>query len=257
MPSGATRRPGRTALVVLQLLVFVTYIFGPTTTLAEDPTPDPSPTESAAPEQTPDPTAEPTAEPTPEATAEATPAATPEPTPEPTPAATWPEPTPTPTPAGEPVPYLITFAPGTSAARQLQILDATGATDVEAIPQLAIRSITLDAGSVSAQLAALIAAPEVLRVEADRVRDAGAAPTDSSYADQWSLPQIGWDELYGSAAIAGTATVAILDTGVQANPSRPRRRRPARLVRPSRREPADRSERPRHLDGRHRRGRDR
>ena len=57
----------------------------------------------------------------------------------------------------------------------------------------------------------------MLRVEADRVRDAGAAPTDSSYADQWSLPQIGWDELYGSAAIAGTATVAILDTGVQAN----------------------------------------
>ena len=33
---------------------------------------------------------------------------------------------------------------------------------------------------------------------------------------QWSLPQIGWDELYGSAAIAGTATVAILDTGVEA-----------------------------------------
>ena len=68
LPSGVTRRPGRTALVVLQLLVFVTYIFGPTATLAEDPTPDPSPTESAAPEATPDPTPEPTPEPTAEAT---------------------------------------------------------------------------------------------------------------------------------------------------------------------------------------------
>ena len=131
----------------------------------------------------------------------------------PTPEAT---PEPTPTPAGEPVPYLITFAAGTSAARQLEILDATGATDVEAIPQLAIRSITLDANSISAQLAALIATPEVRRVEADRVRDAGAAPNDSSYADQWSLPHIGWEELHGTVAIAGTATVAILDTGVQA-----------------------------------------
>ncbi len=217
LPMGATRRPGRTALVVLQLLVFVTYLFGPTATFAEDPTPDPSPSESAAPEATPDPTPdptpEPTAEPTPQPTPEPTPEATPEPTPVATPEAT---PEPTPTPAGEPVPYLITFAAGTSAARQLEILDATGATDVEAIPQLAVRSITLDANTISAQLAALIATPEVRRVETDRVRDAGAAPNDASYADQWSLPHIGWEELNGSVAIAGTATVAILDTGVQA-----------------------------------------
>ena len=217
LPMGATRRPGRTALVVLQLLVFVTYLFGPTATFAEDPTPDPSPSESAAPEATPDPTPdptpEPTAEPTPQPTPEPTPEATPEPTPVATPEAT---PEPTPTPAGEPVPYLITFAAGTSAARQLEILDATGATDVEAIPQLAVRSITLDANTISAQLAALIATPEVRRVETDRVRDAGAAPNDASYADQWSLPHIGWEELNGTVAIAGTATVAILDTGVQA-----------------------------------------
>ena len=36
--SGAHRRPSRIALVLLQILVFVTYIFGPTASLAEEPT---------------------------------------------------------------------------------------------------------------------------------------------------------------------------------------------------------------------------
>ncbi|HTG49771.1 MAG TPA: hypothetical protein VL915_04715, partial [Gemmatimonadales bacterium] len=139
--SAAHRRPTRVALVVLQLLVFVTYIFGPTASFAEEPTPDPTPAESTAPEPTPDPTPVPTAEPTPEPSApEPTdPPATPEPTVAPSdePA---PEPTPDPTPAGDPVPYLVTFAPGTPEADQLAALDAAGATDVASIPQLAIRS---------------------------------------------------------------------------------------------------------------------
>ena len=207
LPPAAHRRPGRTALVLLQLIVFVTYVFGPTATLAEDPTPEPSPTESSAPEATPEATPEPTAEPS-EPPASEPPATEPpaEPTAEPPSA-----------PAGDPVSYLVTFASGTSETRQLEILAAAGATDVEAIPQLALRSVLLDSASFSDQLDALRAAPEVVRVEADRIRDVEAAPTDSSYADQWSLPHIGWEELYGSAAIAGSSTVAILDTGVDAS----------------------------------------
>ena len=41
MLPGAHRRASRPALVLLQLLVFVTYIFGPTSAFAEDPTPEP------------------------------------------------------------------------------------------------------------------------------------------------------------------------------------------------------------------------
>ena len=47
-------------LVVLQLLVFVTYIFGPTAALGEEPTPDPTPVETIAPDPAPEPTPEPT-----------------------------------------------------------------------------------------------------------------------------------------------------------------------------------------------------
>ena len=52
----AHRRASRPVLVLLQLLVFVTYIFGPTAAFAEDPTPEPTPTESVAPEPSTEPT---------------------------------------------------------------------------------------------------------------------------------------------------------------------------------------------------------
>ena len=58
--SGAHRRVSRPMLVVLQLLVFVTYIFGPTAALGEEPTPDPTPVETIAPDPAPEPTPEPT-----------------------------------------------------------------------------------------------------------------------------------------------------------------------------------------------------
>src|SRR6185436_8948355 len=33
--------------------------------------------------------------------------------------------------------------------------------------------------------------------------------------DQWALPQIGWDQAYGTTTSSGVATIAVLDTGVQ------------------------------------------
>src|SRR4029078_9813768 len=40
---------------------------------------------------------------------------------------------------------------------------------------------------------------------------------DTSYAFQWSLPKIGWDQAYGSVTPASSAVVAVLDTGVDAS----------------------------------------
>ena len=223
--SGAHRRVRRTSLVLLQLLVFVTYVFGPTSALGEDPTAEPTPsaTESAAP----DPSTEPSAEPTPEPTTEPTPAPSePDPTPapsepDPTPSAdpeptASPEPEPTPAPAPGTRPYLITFASGTDDARQLEILSNAGVTDESAIPQLSMRSVLLHEGEYVDELAALRANADVVSVDLDRTRAVEAAPSDTSYADQWALPKVGWDQLYGTVGIAGSATVAVLDTGVDA-----------------------------------------
>ncbi len=63
----------------------------------------------------------------------------------------------------------------------------------------------------------LQAAAGVASVTPDQTRDAGAAPGDPSYADQWSLPKIGWDQVYGSVQPKRDAIVAVLDTGVDAS----------------------------------------
>ena len=225
--SGAHRRVRRSSLVLLQLLVFVTYIFGPTSALGEDPAPEPTPTatESAAPDPSTEPTPAPTAEPTP-APSEPDPTASPDPTPapsdpDPTPSpdpdpTASPDPDPTPAPAPGTRPYLVTFASGTDDARQLEILSGAGVTDENAIPQLSMRSVLLHEGEYVDELAALRANVDVVSVDLDRTRAVEAAPSDTSYADQWAMPQVGWDQLYGTVGIAGSATVAVLDTGVDA-----------------------------------------
>ena len=80
-----------------------------------------------------------------------------------------------------------------------------------------MRSVLLDETGYYDQLVALNAFTEVARVDLDRTRAVEAAPSDTSYADQWSLPRVGWDQLYGTVGIAGASTVAVLDTGVDAS----------------------------------------
>ena len=63
----------------------------------------------------------------------------------------------------------------------------------------------------------LRASPLVERVDIDRTREVTATPNDIAYPIQWALPQVGWDQLYGSVTPTGNATVAILDTGVDAS----------------------------------------
>ncbi|MBA2381633.1 MAG: S8 family serine peptidase, partial [Chloroflexi bacterium] len=51
-------------------------------------------------------------------------------------------------------------------------------------------------------------------MELDRGRGVQAVSTDPRYAEQWSLPKIGWASV--SVPVSGKAIVAILDTGVDA-----------------------------------------
>jgi protocatechuate 3,4-dioxygenase beta subunit len=65
-----------------------------------------------------------------------------------------------------------------------------------------------------AGLDVLRANPQVLQVEADKVREVQGTPDDAAYGTQWALPHIGWDAAYGAVQPAGSATVAVLDTGI-------------------------------------------
>src|SRR5829696_5057627 len=110
--------------------------------------------------------------------------------------------------------YIVTFEAGVSSGDQAAALALVGAVEVSAIDALRMHVVTVpDAAAAST----LEADSTVARVEADAVRAAGAAPSDTRYADQWALPQIGWDAARDAVTPAGSATVAILDTGVDAS----------------------------------------
>ena len=69
--------------------------------------------------------------------------------------------------------------------------------------------------------------PSVARLEIEKTRVVGAAPSDPGYADQWSVQQIGWEDAHDVGDPTGSATLAALDTGVDArHPTWPATRLP-------------------------------
>ena len=139
-------------------------------------------------------------------------------------------PSPSPSPTNS-VDFVVTFAPGTNASERDQILAGAGAQVVDSVAALRIAVIRVPAGS--GIVAELRARDDVLHVERDRVREAEATPNDPGYDGQWSLASIGWKTSTAGVDPAGSAVVAVLDTGVDAAPSGPRwpaRRRQAAFV---------------------------
>jgi len=121
------------------------------------------------------------------------------------------------TPSGPAVSYIVTFKDGVSDATQRADITAASGTPGDAISALSMYSITFPGGEDGADASTLAANADVAAVEKDQARDTAGAPDDSRYAEQWSLPQIGWDNVYGTVTPTGSATVAILDTGVDAS----------------------------------------
>src|SRR4051794_33465768 len=109
--------------------------------------------------------------------------------------------------------YLVTFVSGTSASEQDSAISSAGASDLSSVD--ALRLHTVAASSAAAD--ALRADSSVASVEADKVRNVSATVSDPGYTSQWSLSKIGWDQLFGSVNPVGTATVAVLDTGINSS----------------------------------------
>src|SRR5213078_322123 len=120
-------------------------------------------------------------------------------------------------PTGPFVPYIVTFASGTPQAQQQAEIVGAGAVDTAAIAPLYMHSVDVSQAVEQATVAALQADADVVRVERDHSRDTATIPNDPRYTDQWSLPRIGWDTARDSVTPTGNATVAVLDTGVDAS----------------------------------------
>src|SRR2546426_476706 len=120
-------------------------------------------------------------------------------------------------PAVGTVSLLVKLVSGLTTAQEQALLTAYGGTERTSISALHLYVVDVPAAQATAIGARYLADRRVKSVELDHVRKTAASPSDPLYSSQWNLPQIGWDHVYGSVTPTGTATIAILDTGVDAS----------------------------------------
>src|SRR6185436_1772010 len=84
------------------------------------------------------------------------------------------------------------------------------------VNRLSLKVIEVPANAADAILKKYQDDPNVTRAEKSKQRQTDRAPVDPLFGSQWALPKIGWDLVFGNMTPTGTATVAVLDTGINA-----------------------------------------
>src|SRR2546422_854158 len=112
---------------------------------------------------------------------------------------------------------LVKLVDGLSAQEQAEIIARNGGVEVSSIPALRLHVIQIAPADLPQVLATYQADPQVVNAEENKTRQSQAFPTDPLYPNQWALPKIGWDQVFGAVTPTGSAVVAILDTGVDAH----------------------------------------
>jgi autotransporter-associated beta strand protein len=165
--------------------------------------PDSSPTAAPTPGDSPAPSE------TPEASESAAPTASPVPSDSPVATAS-------PLP-DDTVRFIVTFRSAEAFGHLDRVVASVNADVVSEIPELHMAVLAVptdDPGTASATISSDSA---VSGVERDRERSTEAVTDDPLLSEQWSLPQIGWDQVANGPEPDGHAVVAILDTGVDAD----------------------------------------
>jgi hypothetical protein len=117
-------------------------------------------------------------------------------------------------PSGPMTGLILRLASGLTDQEQAAVIESGGGTETGSVPALRLHFVDVLAGTVGDSIQTYQSDPGVVSVDRDRSRDAEGAPSDPAYGSQWGLPQIGWDQAYGSVNATGSATIAVLDTGV-------------------------------------------
>src|SRR3989441_4173826 len=111
---------------------------------------------------------------------------------------------------------LVKLIEGLTPDQQAQVIARNGGIEISSIPALRLHVIQVAPADLPQGLAKYQADPQVVNAEENKTRQSQAFPTDPLYSNQWSLPKIGWDLVFGTVTPTGSAIVAILDTGVDA-----------------------------------------
>src|SRR5437762_5776718 len=111
---------------------------------------------------------------------------------------------------------LVKLVDGLSVQQQAQVIARNGGLEISSIPALRLHVIQVAPADLPQILARYQADPQVVNAEENKTRQSQAFPADPLYPNQWSLPKIGWDQVFGTVTPMGSAIVAVLDTGVDA-----------------------------------------
>ncbi len=111
---------------------------------------------------------------------------------------------------------MVKMVKGLTAAEQAAIIARNGGVEISSVPVLRLHVISVPAENLFLLLKDYRADPQVESVEVSKSRKAETLSDDQHVGVQWSLQKIGWDKVYGKIAPKGTATVALLDTGIDA-----------------------------------------
>jgi subtilisin family serine protease len=114
------------------------------------------------------------------------------------------------------VPLLIKFRASASATDIAGAIQANGGVVTRDLRQIRTKVIYVPADARDRILAAFANSPSVERAAPAVAFSRAGTPNDTDYAQQWALPKIAWDQAYGTVAISGHATIAVLDTGIDA-----------------------------------------
>src|SRR2546427_12256273 len=111
---------------------------------------------------------------------------------------------------------LVKPVDGLSAQEQADVIARNGGLEISSIPALRLHVIQVAPADLPQVLTNYQADPQVVNAEENKTRQSQAFPTDPLYPNQWALAKIGWDSVFGAVIPTGSAIVAILDTGVDA-----------------------------------------
>ena len=109
---------------------------------------------------------------------------------------------------------LVKLVAGLSPEQQAAVITRNGGIETSSVPALRLHVIQVAADQLDPTLARYQADPQVQSAEANKVRLSESIPSDPFYMNQWALPRIGWDQVFGVITPTGSAKVALLDTGV-------------------------------------------
>ena len=113
--------------------------------------------------------------------------------------------------------FIVRLVAGLSVATQQQVIARDGGVETSSVLVLNMHFIKVPDASADEVIQRYESDPQVRSIERDKVRKVGETSSDPSYPDQWALPKISWDSVFGSVIPTGSSVIAILDTGIDAS----------------------------------------